>query len=147
MSEDAGRMEPIEVLLIEDNPGDADLTRETLEANRLRIRMRVAVDGVEALEMLRAGDVAPDLILLDLNLPRKSGREVLREIKQDEALKQIPVVVLTSSDADRDIVESYRLGANCYVTKPVDLEAFQKIVGQTGNFWFTIVRLPPAEPA
>lgn len=136
-------MEPIEVLLVEDNPGDADLTRETLEMNRLALRLRVAVDGVEALKLLREG-FKPDLILLDLNLPRKNGREVLREVKQHEDWKHIPVVVLTSSDADRDILESYELGANCYVTKPVDLRAFQEIVGKTGQFWFTIVRLPPA---
>lgn len=135
-------VEPIEVLLVEDNPGDADLTRDTLEMQRLALRLRVAVNGIEALELLRDG-FRPDLILLDLNLPRKSGHEVLREVKGNEDLKQIPVVVLTSSDAERDVLKSYKLGANCYVKKPLDLSAFQEIVGQTGRFWFTIVRLPP----
>lgn len=136
-------MHPIEVLLVEDNPGDANLTRETFEANRLHLNLRVAVDGVEALRLLKDG-FRPDLILLDLNLPRKSGQEVLREIKEDEALKHIPVVVLTSSEADRDVAQSYALGANCYVTKPVDLLGFQEIVGRTGTFWFTVVKLPPS---
>lgn len=134
-------LEPIEVLLVEDNPGDADLTRETFEANRLHLRLRIAVDGVEALRMLRAG-ARPDLVFLDLNLPRKGGRDVLREMKEDDELKHIPVVVLTSSESERDIAQSYALGANCYVTKPVGLEAFQRVVGQTGSFWFTVVRLP-----
>ena len=134
-------LEPIEVLLVEDNPGDANLTRETFEANRLLLHLQVAVDGVQALEILRSG-YRPDLVLLDLNLPRKGGHEVLREMKEDDELKRIPVVVLTSSEAERDIEQSYALGASCYVTKPVDLEAFQEIVGRTGMFWFTVVRLP-----
>jgi CheY-like chemotaxis protein len=136
-------LQPIEVLLVEDNPGDANLTRETFEANRLHLCLHVAVDGVEALSVLRTKPL-PDLILLDLNLPRKSGREVLREIKEDEELKRIPVVILTSSEAERDIAQSYALGANCYVTKPVDLRTFQDIVGQLGVFWFTVVKLPPS---
>lgn len=134
-------IEAIEVLLVEDNPGDADLTREALESNRLHLDLTVAVDGVQALEMLKGG-ARPDLILLDLNLPRKNGREVLAEIKQDPELKSIPIVILTSSDTESDIARSYELGANCYVTKPVDLPAFQTIVGQTGGFWFTVVKLP-----
>lgn len=133
---------PIRVLLVEDNPGDADLTREALEENRLLLDLVVAKDGVEAMEVLRTGG-PPDLIMLDLNLPRKSGKEVLAEIRKDERLAHIPIVILTSSDAEIDIVQSYRLGANCYVTKPVDLQAFQTIVGKTAGFWFTVVKLPP----
>ncbi len=133
----------IEVLLVEDNPGDADLTREALEADRVRVNLTVVTDGVEALDFLRSGS-RPDLIFLDLNLPRKGGREVLREIKEDAELRSIPVVVLTSSAAESDIAQSYYLGANCYVTKPVDLRAFQQVMAQTGSFWFTLVRLPPA---
>lgn len=133
---------PIKVLLVEDNPGDADLTREALDDCRLLIDLTVATDGVAAMEQLKADH--PDLILLDLNLPRKNGTEVLAEIRADPNLKHIPVVVLTSSTAERDVVKSYQLGANCYVTKPVDLQAFQTIISQTGGFWFTVVRLPPA---
>jgi two-component system response regulator len=131
---------PIKVLLVEDNPGDADLTREAFEESRLLIDLRVATDGVAAMQQLRAEH--PDLILLDLNLPRKNGTEVLAEIRADPELKHIPVVVLTSSTAEQDVVKSYQLGANCYVTKPVDLQAFQTIISQTGGFWFTVVRLP-----
>lgn len=131
---------PIKVLLVEDNPGDADLTREAFEECRLLIDLRVATDGVAAMQQLRAEH--PDLILLDLNLPRKNGTEVLAEIRADPDLKHIPVVVLTSSTAEQDVVKSYQLGANCYVTKPVDLQAFQTIISQTGGFWFTVVRLP-----
>lgn len=143
-------MHPIRVLLVEDNPADADLMQESLEASHLRLAFTRARDGVEAMDVLhRRGDFAgaarPDLILLDLNLPRKSGREVLEELKSAGSLKRIPVVVLTSSDAEGDIARSYDLGANCYVTKPLDLEAFQKIVRAVEGFWFTIVRLPPAD--
>lgn len=140
-------IKPIRVLLIEDNPGDADLTRETLEAGKLHLEVTVAIDGVEALALLRgqaphtAAD-RPDLILLDLNLPRLDGRQVLAELKQDEELRKIPVVILTSSDADTDVVKSYALGASCYVTKPIGLEAFQTIVRSIESFWFTVVRLP-----
>lgn len=138
----------IHVLLVEDNPADVDLAREALEASRLHLEISVAMDGVDALDFLRArgrySDVSrPDLILLDLNLPRKSGRELLAEIKMDPELKRIPVVVLSSSEADRDVLESYSLGANCYVTKPVDLRVFQSIVQGIEGFWFTIVKLPP----
>jgi CheY-like chemotaxis protein len=135
------RPQPIRVLLVEDNPGDADLTREALEDSRLLLDLVVASDGVEAMEYLST-QRQPDLILLDLNLPRKSGKEVLAELRQDERLAHIPVVILTSSDAEADVVQSYRLGANCYVTKPVDLQSFQTIVGTTAGFWFTIVKLP-----
>jgi chemotaxis family two-component system response regulator Rcp1 len=139
---------PIEVLLVEDNPADADLTRETFEASKLRVNLAVASDGIKAMEYLhrlgRHVDAPfPDLILLDLNLPKKDGREVLAEIKADSRLKQIPVVVLTSSDAERDVVKGYALGANCYVTKPVDLKGFQTIVQAVEGFWFTVVKLPP----
>src|SRR6266540_1684398 len=134
---------PIRVLLVEDNPGDADLTRETLETGKLHIELSLAKDGVEAIELLRRnslpGGVRPDLILLDLNLPRKDGREILAEIKADDNLKHIPVVILTSSDAERDVAQSYALGANCYVTKPVDLRAFQTIVHAVESFWFSVV--------
>ncbi len=137
----------IRVLLVEDNPGDADLTKETLEECRLHIEIAIAIDGAEALDRLfrRPPYVAvelPDMILLDLNLPKMSGREVLTQIKQDPLLRAIPVVILTSSDAEQDVVKSYELGANCYVTKPVGLEAFQSIVRSVEGFWFTVVKLP-----
>src|SRR5471030_2587818 len=137
---------PFRAVLVEDNPGDVDLTRETLEASKLKIDISVAIDGVQALAMLRrqgefeGGDL-PDLILLDLNLPKLGGREVLAAIKQDTLLHTIPVVILTSSDAEQDILKSYELGANCYVTKPVGLQAFQSIVRSVENFWFSVVKL------
>ena len=138
---------PIEILLVEDNPGDVRLTSEALRDAKVRNHLTVARDGVEALAMLRREGVhaavpRPDLILLDLNLPKKSGREVLEEVKQDAALKDIPVVILTTSQAERDIVESYRLHANAYVTKPVDLEQFLKVVHTIEEFWLEIVKLP-----
>jgi len=139
--------ETIRVLLVEDNPGDADLTKETLEENRLHLEISIAVDWPQALDRLHRRPPfervpLPDLILLDLNLPKMSGREVLADIKQDLALRNIPVVVLTSSDAEQDIVKSYESGANCYVTKPVGLEAFQAIVRTLDGFWLTVVKLP-----
>ena len=138
---------PIEILLVEDNPGDVRLTTEALRDAKVRNNLTVAPDGVEALAMLRregryAAVPRPDLILLDLNLPKKSGREVLQEVKQDAALKDIPVVILTTSKAERDIVEGYRLQANAYVTKPVDLEQFLTVVQTIEQFWLEIVRLP-----
>lgn len=137
---------PIRVLLVEDNEADAYLTRETLEAGKLRVEITVVVDGAEAIDYLRhkaaAPDEIPDLVLLDLNLPRMDGRQVLGAMRDDPALKRIPVVVLTSSDAELDIAKSYELGANCYVTKPVGLDAFQSIVRSVEEFWFTIVKLP-----
>lgn len=138
---------PIRVLLVEDNPGDADLTRESLEASKLMIDIDVAIDGEQALDFLfkRGRHVqaeTPDLIVLDLNLPKIDGRQVLAELRQDEQLRKIAVVVLTSSDAERDIAASYELGANCYVVKPIDLDAFQSIVKSIEGFWFTVVRLP-----
>ncbi|MBX3728850.1 MAG: response regulator [Candidatus Sumerlaeia bacterium] len=141
-------MNPIRVLLVEDNPADADLTRETLETGKLFLELSVVADGIAAMDFLHGrgkhiGQPRPDLILLDLNLPRKPGREVLIEIKGDPDLRSIPIVILTSSDAERDIVQSYALGANCYITKPVDLRAFQSIVRTLEGFWLTIVKLPP----
>ncbi|MFL6625013.1 MAG: response regulator [Burkholderiaceae bacterium] len=138
---------PIRVLLVEDNPGDADLTKETLEDCRLHIEIDIAIDGAAALDRLfrrppYAGAELPDLIFLDLNLPKMSGREVLAQIKQHSSLRTIPVVILTSSDGEQDVVRSYELGANCYVTKPVGLEAFQAIVRSVEGFWFTVVKLP-----
>jgi CheY-like chemotaxis protein len=137
--------QPIRVLLIEDNPGDAELTIETLKAGKLFVDVEVAVDGDLALKRLAGAGSRrsiPDLILLDLNLPKMDGREVLAEIKRHEDLRRIPVVILTSSDAERDVNKSYELGANCYVTKPVGLEAFRAIVRSVESFWFTVVKLP-----
>ncbi|MBN1310670.1 MAG: response regulator [Anaerolineae bacterium] len=141
-------MRPVEILLVEDNPGDVRLTQEALKEGKLYNTLRIVHDGIEALAYLRCegayADVArPDLILLDLNLPRKDGREVLAEIKGDDKLKRIPVVVLTTSEAERDILHTYDLHANCYITKPVDLEQFIRIFQQIESFWLTIVKLPP----
>jgi two-component system, chemotaxis family, response regulator Rcp1 len=138
---------PIEVLLVEDNPGDVRLTREALREGKVRNNLHVVRDGLEALAFLRRADsfedaVRPDLILLDLNLPRMDGREVLQEIKQDPALRNIPVVVLTTSEAEQDIVRAYDLHANCYITKPVGLEQFITVVQSIESFWFSIVKLP-----
>lgn len=140
--------DPIKVLLVEDNPADVDLTRESLETGKVRIQLEAVSDGVEALDFVfRRGQYAqvfkPDLVLLDLNLPRKDGREVLAEMKKDPELRRIPVVVLTSSDAETDVLKSYELGANCYITKPVSLSQFQIIVRSIEEFWFVVVKLPP----
>ncbi|WP_442940440.1 response regulator [Nostoc sp.] len=139
---------PIEVLLVEDNPGDAQLTRIALETSKISCHLNVVEDGVEAMAFLRKQEkyvraAHPDIVLLDLNLPRKDGREVLAEIKADEKLKRIPVVVLTTSQAEEDILKAYNLSANCYITKPVDFDQFVKIVQSIENFWFAIVKLPP----
>ena len=139
---------PIEILLVEDNPGDVRLTREVFKDAKIRNTIHSVVDGVEAIDYLRnkgkfADAVRPDLILLDLNLPRMDGREVLSEIKSDDDLKRIPVVVLTISKADEDVLKSYDLHANCFITKPVDLDQFIKVVKSVEGFWLTIVRLPP----
>lgn len=143
--------EPLEVLLIEDNPADADLTREALARGKLHLNLHHVLDGEEALGYLRRegpfADVPrPDLLLLDLNLPRRSGREVLAEVKADPEFRAIPVVVLTSSNAEQDIAQSYALGANCYVTKPVGLKEFESIVLAIESFWFSVVRLNPRGP-
>lgn len=135
--------QPIEILLVEDNAADVRLTEEALREGKVRNNLTVARDGVEALEILaRPGAVRPDLVLLDLNLPRKDGREVLATLKSDPALKHIPVVVLTTSSAEVDILKSYQLHANCYITKPVDLEQFVSVVRSIDEFWLTVVKLP-----
>jgi len=137
----------IEILLVEDNRGDVELTRESLEVSKVFTHLNVVGDGVEAMAFLRrqreyAQAPRPDLILLDLNLPKKSGQEVLAEIKQDPQLRRIPVVILTTSAAEQDIVRAYDLHANAYVTKPVDLDQFILIVNSIEDFWLTIVKLP-----
>jgi chemotaxis family two-component system response regulator Rcp1 len=143
---DEGRA--VEILLVEDNAGDVRLAREALRECKLLNNLSVASDGIKAMAFLRReGEHAlaprPDLIMLDLNLPRKDGREVLREIKEDEELKRIPVVILTTSKAEEDILKSYSLHANCYVTKPLAIEQFITVVKAIESFWFTIVKLPP----
>ena len=140
---------PIEILLVEDNPGDVRLTIEAMREGKVRNRLSVASDGVDALAFLRReakyeNAPRPDLILLDLNLPLKSGREVLAEIKDDPSLGTIPVVILTTSRAEEDVIRSYHLHANCYVVKPFDLDKFVDVVRSIHDFWFTIVKLPPA---
>jgi len=139
---------PVEILLVEDNPGDVRLAREGLSECKIRNNLHVVDDGVKAMAFLRRRDEyakapRPDLVLLDLNLPRKDGREVLREVKEDEKLRTIPVVVLTTSKAEEDILKSYSLHANCYVTKPMGLQQFLDVVRSIEDFWFTIVKLPP----
>jgi CheY-like chemotaxis protein len=139
---------PIEVLLVEDDPGDVLMTQEAFEEHKVRNRLTVVSDGAEALSYLRregeyADAVRPDLILLDLNLPRRDGREVLAEVKRDEELGQIPIVVLTTSAADEDILKSYQLHANAYVTKPVDFEQFISVIRQIDEFFVSVVKLPP----
>jgi CheY-like chemotaxis protein len=141
---------PIEILLVEDNPGDVRLTRELLQECQVRNTMASVGNGVEAVDYLRrqgkyGNAVRPDLILLDLNLPRKNGQEVLAEIKADSALRSIPVVVLTTSKSENDIARSYDLHANCYVTKPVELEQFTGVVRAIEQFWLTTAKLPPEE--
>ena len=143
---DATATVPIEVLLVEDNVGDVRLTQEALRDAKVRNNLHVVPDGVEAMAFLRregryAAVPRPDLVLLDLNLPKKGGLEVLDEIKTDDALQHIPVVILTTSQAEQDIVQSYRRRANAYVTKPVDLEQFLKVVGSIEQFWLEIVKL------
>lgn len=144
-SEELGKS--IEILLVEDNPADVRLTQENFKESKLRNNLNVVSDGEEALAFLRREGkfrdaVRPDLIVLDLNLPKKDGREVLAEIKSDDRLKRIPVVILTISDAEEDILKSYDLYANCYITKPLDLDQFGKIVRSIEDFWLTIVKLP-----
>ena len=138
---------PIEILLIEDSPSDVALTVEALQAGKIANNLNRVADGVEAIDYLRqrgkyAKALRPDLIMLDLNLPRKDGRDVLRELKTDPSLKLIPIIVLTTSRADKDVLQSYELNANCYITKPVDFEHFIEVVKSIENFWLTVVTLP-----
>jgi len=138
---------PIEILLVEDNPADVRLTIEVFKDSRITNHISVANDGEEAMDFLHkrgkyAGEIRPDLVLLDLNLPKKDGREVLTEIKADQELKTIPIIVLTTSDADQDVWKAYDAGVNSYITKPVDLEQFIGIFRSIEDFWLTIVKLP-----
>ena len=137
----------VEILLVEDNPGDVRLTQEAMKEGKMRNNLSVARDGVEAMAFLRregqyADAPRPDVVLLDLNLPKKDGRSVLKEIKEDPNLRRIPVVILTSSKADEDVLNSYDLHANCYITKPGDLEQFIEVVKSVEGFWLQIVKLP-----
>ncbi|WP_159901447.1 response regulator [Salinirussus salinus] len=146
MQSEAG--EPIEILLAEDNPGDVRLTEKALERGKIVNNLHVTENGVEAMRFLRregeyAGEPQPDLVLLDLNMPRKDGREVLEEMRGDPELRRIPVVVLTSSEAEEDVVKSYELSANAYLTKPVDFEGFVDIIERIEEFWFSVVKMPP----
>ncbi|MBI5596841.1 MAG: response regulator [Elusimicrobia bacterium] len=139
---------PVQVLLVEDDPGDVRLTQEALKSEKLRVLMEVVADGEQALDYLRrtgafAGAVRPDLVLLDLNLPRVDGREVLAAVKSDPELRMIPVVVLTTSAAEADILKAYGLGGNCYITKPIGFDEFRRIVRSIEEFWFEVVKLPP----
>lgn len=139
---------PIDILLVEDSPGDARLAQEALKSSKVRNALHLVKDGVAALDFLRrkgeyADSPRPDLILLDLNLPKKDGREVLAEIKGDDDLKRIPVVILTISKDEEDVLKSYNLHANCYITKPIDLGQFLKVVRSIEDFWLTVVKLPP----
>ena len=143
--------QPIVILLVEDEPGDAYLTIEALKSAKIINSVHLVEDGVEAMAFLQReapyrDAPRPDLILLDLNLPRKDGRQVLAEIKQSACLNSIPIVVLTTSSADEDVLQSYNLRANCYVTKPVNLEQFMTVVKATQEFWLSIVKLPPRTP-
>lgn len=143
---------PMDILLIEDSPGDVRLTQEAFREANPAIRLHVASDGVEAMAFLQregahARSPRPDMILLDLNLPRMDGREVLARIKENDKLKTIPVVILTTSDAEADITKSYQLNANCYLTKPVQLDQFESLVKSINEFWLTKARLPPQRQA
>jgi chemotaxis family two-component system response regulator Rcp1 len=147
METNKSSLHPIEILLVEDNPGDARLAKEALKDSKLMNNLYIAADGVEAMNFLhQTGKYSkmprPDLIILDLNLPKKDGREVLAEIKTDDDLKRIPVVILTISKAEEDILKSYNLHANCYISKPIDLDQFMKVVKSIEDFWLTIVKLP-----
>jgi chemotaxis family two-component system response regulator Rcp1 len=140
----------IEILIVDDSPEDIDLMREALEGTKLANNVSIVNDGVEALAFLRRQGVyknapVPSLVFLDLNMPKKDGREVLEEIKGDELLKQIPIVILTTSKDEEDIAKAYKAHANCYVTKPVDIVQFSKVVSAIDNFWFAIVELPPTD--
>jgi chemotaxis family two-component system response regulator Rcp1 len=148
MGEFESRSRPIEILLVEDNLGDVRLTIEALKEGKVLNKLNVVKDGVEAMDFFHkqgkfSKAVRPDLILLDLNLPRKDGREVLAEIKSDPNLRRIPVVILTTSKSEQDILKTYDLHANCYITKPVDLSQFLEVIQSVKDFWLTIVNLPP----
>jgi two-component system, chemotaxis family, response regulator Rcp1 len=150
MIQNAEESPPVEILLVEDNPGDHRLTKEALHEGKVYNNLHWVTDGVEALDFLKQRGKytkapRPDIILLDLNLPKKDGREVLSEIKQDDDLRAIPVVILTTSQAEEDVLRSYDLHANCYVTKPVDLEKFIVVVQSIDRFWLTVVTLPPGK--
>jgi CheY-like chemotaxis protein len=141
-------MTPIDILLVEDSPADVRLTKEALKEEKVHMNLHIVGDGVEAMQYLRKEGkfqtaIRPDLILLDLNLPKKDGREVLKEIKSDNNLKAIPVVVLTVSKSEEDVLKTYNLNANCYITKPIDLKQFSRVVRTIKEFWLTIVKLPP----
>ena len=140
----------IDILLVEDDPGDVELTREGLAAGKMFVNLHTVDDGIKALRFLRREEpyndaVRPDIILLDLNMPRMDGRETLKEIKADECLRSIPVVVLTTSESEADIFKSYDLGASCYISKPVGFDDFLKVVHSLEDFWFTVVKMPPKD--
>ncbi|MCX5993177.1 MAG: response regulator [Chloroflexi bacterium] len=144
---DRSHLNPVRLLLVEDSPADARLTRESLKDCKVMVDLHHVRDGVEAMQYLRregkfADAQRPDLVILDLNMPRKDGRETLEEIKSDPDLRRIPVVILTISDSEEDILKTYNLHANAYITKPIDLEQFSRVVHEIDNFWFTIVKLP-----
>ena len=144
---DGNGAKPVDILLVEDNPGDVRLTQEALKDAKLAVNLHVVNDGLEAMAFMRkegqyAGKPRPDIVLLDLNLPKKDGREVLADIKSDPELKRTPVVIVTTSKAEEDIVKTYDLHANCYVTKPLDLDQFIIMVWSIEHFWLTIVKLP-----
>jgi chemotaxis family two-component system response regulator Rcp1 len=148
--DDGSNRKPLELLLVEDSPGDVRLTREAFLAANMSVHLEVASDGAEAMAFLRqeqayAAAPRPDLILLDLNMPRMDGREVLAQIKKDEALKTIPIVILTTSDSENDIERSYQLHANCYLCKPVHLDAFESLVKSVYDFWLTKAKLPQVQ--
>jgi CheY-like chemotaxis protein len=148
MNKNKNEIRPIEILLVEDSPSDAEFTVEALKEAKVRNHLSIVEDGVLAMEFLRrqgrfADAPRPDLIMLDLNLPRKDGREVLAELKADESLRTIPVVVLTTSRAEQDVVRAYQLHANCYITKPVDFQQFLEVVRSIESFWLFVVTLPP----
>ncbi len=147
--EERGR--PVEILLVEDSPADVRLTQEALKEAKVLNHLQVVWDGEDAVAYLRrqgkySNAVVPDVMLLDLNLPKMSGREVLEEVKNDPELRRIPIVILTTSQAEKDILESYDLHANCYITKPVDLDQFMDVIQHIEEFWLSIVKLPPRQP-
>jgi len=149
-AENPGLGVPIEILLVEDSPSDTDLTVEALQKGKVVNHLTIVDDGVKAMQFLRrqgpfTAAPRPDMILLDLNLPRKDGREVLAEIKADAKLRTIPIVVLTTSHAEQDVLRAYQLNANCYITKPVDFRQFIEVVKAIENFWLAVVKLPPKD--